>query len=74
MLKYQKLAAEELMQRLNKPNLGASMLPLPWSPDVEAAIKLLNAQGIHTVSQVYLDTWVKPLVSKLQPKPKKSDE
>lgn len=70
MLKYQKLAADELMQRLNKPNMGASMLPLPGQPDVEAAIKLLNAHGIHTVSEVYLDSWVKPLVSKLQPKPK----
>lgn len=72
MLKYQKLAAEELMQRLSQQNLGAAMLPCV-EPEIEAAIKLLNAHGIHTVSQVYLDSWVKPLVSKLQPKPKSQE-
>lgn len=56
MLKYQKLAADELMQRLNKPNMGASMLPLPGQPDVEAAIKLLNALMVST--QFLKSIWI----------------
>lgn len=71
MNKRQQTAIANLARTLRAKNMGCDHGAI--SPEVKAAIELLNANGYHAVSELYMDTWILPVLDNVTGKPEQQD-